>query len=84
MSDAVAEAVLAALTKVKHLPRERLSLDSTMAELGVDSLDAVILLFELEDRLRISIPDDAVRSVRSVGDMVEGIRSLATASAKTP
>jgi len=84
MSDPVAEAVLGALSKVKHIPREQVSLDSTLADLGVDSLDAVTMLFELEDRLHIAIPDEAARSVRSVGEMVEGIRSLAAASCKTP
>ena len=76
MSDPVVEAVLAALAKVKHLPRERISLDSTLAELGMDSLDAVTMLFEIEDRLQIAIPDEAARSVRSVREMVEAIRRL--------
>ena len=84
MLDPVAEAVVAALSKVKHIPRERVSLDSTLVDLGVDSLDAITMLFELEDQLQITIPDEAARSVRSVGDMVEGIRSLAAASCKTP
>lgn len=76
MSDPLVETVVSALARVKHLPRERISLDSTLADLGMDSLDTITMLFELESRLEISIPDEAARSVRSVRDIVEGIRRL--------
>jgi len=76
MTDGLVETVVTALADVKHVGRERISLDSTFDELGVDSLDAITLLFELETRLEISIPDDAAKSARSVRDVVEGIRTL--------
>ncbi len=84
MSDPVVDTVLSALAHVKHIPRERISLDSTLAELGVDSLDTVTMLFELEDRLKIQIPDEAARSVRSVRDMVEGVRGLLSVPDRIP
>jgi len=77
MTDPLVATVVSALADVKHVGQERISLDSTFDELGVDSLDALTLLFELENRLQISIPDDAAKSARSVRDVVEGIRQLA-------
>jgi acyl carrier protein len=76
MPDPLAETVIAALAEVKHVGPERISIDSTFAELNVDSLDAITLLFELEKRLEIVIPDDAAKSARSVRDVVDGLRAL--------
>ena len=77
MHDELAENVLTILAKVKHIPREKISLDSPLQELGIDSLDTVVLLSELEDHFKIDISDDAARSIRSVRDVVEGVRKLA-------
>jgi acyl carrier protein len=76
MPDPLADTVIAALAEVKHVAPERISIDSTFAELAVDSLDAITLLFELEARLDIVIPDDAAKSARGVRDIVEGLRAL--------
>jgi acyl carrier protein len=76
MSDPLADTVIAALAEVKHIAPEGITADSTFAELGVDSLDAITLLFELENRLAIVIPDEAARSARSVRDVIEGLRTL--------
>ncbi|HXZ14173.1 MAG TPA: acyl carrier protein [Candidatus Sulfotelmatobacter sp.] len=80
MSDAVAEKVIATLASVKRIPAEKITLETNLQELGIDSLDVFTLLFELENAFKISIPDDDVRSIRSVNDIVEGIRKLIAAA----
>jgi acyl carrier protein len=81
MSDRVADKVLAALAAVKHVPRESITLDSALADLSVDSLDTITLLFELEEYFHLTLPDDVVRSLRTVRQIVEAIeRSLAGAA----
>lgn len=77
MSDGVTEKVLAIVASVKRIPREKISLDSALQELGLDSLDTIVLLSELEDQFKIAISDDEARAIRSVRDIVEGIRRLA-------
>jgi acyl carrier protein len=84
VSDAFSEKILATLAAVKHLPREKVSLDSSLQELGLDSLDTITLLFELEKQFHVSISDDHVRSLRSVRDIVDGVRQLASAAALDP
>lgn len=75
------ERVLAALASTKHIPREQISLESSLPDLGFDSLDKVTLLFELEKQFQLSIPDEEVRSIHSVRDIVEAIsRLVASAS----
>lgn len=76
MSDEVTEKVLSTLAAVKRIPREKISLETPLHDLGFDSLDTISMLFELEDKFQISIPDEEARSIRSVGDIVEGVRRL--------
>jgi acyl carrier protein len=59
---------------------EKITLETNLQELGIDSLDVFTLLFELENAFKISIPDDDVRSIRTVNDIVEGIRKLVAAA----
>lgn len=76
MSDPLVETVVSAVAEVKHVPPETIHLDATLADLGMDSLDTITMIFELESRLDISIPEDAAKSVRTVRDVVDGIRRL--------
>jgi acyl carrier protein len=76
MPDAVAARVIATLASVKRIPANKITLEANLQELGIDSLDVFTLLFELENAFHISIPDDDVRSIRTVSDIVQGVRKL--------
>lgn len=39
-------------------------------DLGTDSLEIVEIVMEIEDRLRISIPDEEAANLETVGDLV--------------
>ena len=80
MADAVAEKVIATLASVKRIPAENIKLDSNLQQMGIDSLDVFTLLFELENAFKITIPDDDVRSIKTVNDIVEGIKKLLAAA----
>ncbi len=81
MSDELAEKVLSVIATSKRIPRERVNVDSTLEDLGMDSLDQLNLLFALESDFNISIPDEEAKSIRTVREMVEGVRKLVAASA---
>ncbi len=72
----VEEKVIATLASVKRIPAEQIKLDSSLQELGVDSLDTFTLLFELEGKFNISIPDDEARNIRTVSDIVAGVQRI--------
>lgn len=74
--DPLVEQVRSALRKVKGTLEGDIPADSTLESLGLDSLDTITLLFELEDRVGVSIPDDEARKIRTVGDIIEGLRRL--------
>ena len=80
MSDAVAEKVISTLASVKRIPADTIKLDTNLQDLGIDSLDVFTLLFELENAFKISIPDDDVRSLRTVNDVVDGIKKIIAAA----
>ena len=51
----------------------RITADTTLADLGADSLDLVELIMELEEDFDISIPDDVAQRIRTVGDAIRYI-----------
>jgi acyl carrier protein len=74
--DQLTERVLGIIAETQRKPREEVSIDSTFEELGIDSMDGVNIVFALENEFNINVPDDQVKSIRSVGEMVEGVRKL--------
>jgi len=55
--------------------------DTPFEELGIDSMDAVNIVFALENEFNINIPDEVVKSIRGIPDMIEGVRSLTAGEA---
>jgi len=76
MPESVEEKVIATLASVKRIPVEQIKLDSSLQDLSVDSLDTFTLLFELESKFNISIPDDEARKIRTVSDIVAGVQKI--------
>ena len=79
MSDDLIQRVLNVIAASKRIPRETVTIDKSFEELGIDSMDAVEILFGLENEFDISIPDDEVRAVRNVRQMCEGVARLVAA-----
>jgi len=85
MSDELIERVRQVIATSKRIPVERVTIDSAFEELGIDSMDAVEILFALENEFDINIPDEEVKTVRNVRQMAAGVeRLLAVKSASTP
>ena len=76
MADEITDKVRAAIATTKNIPVEQVGAESSLVELGLDSLDVLTLLFRLEEAFHISIPDEGVRDVRTVQDIVDGVRKL--------
>ena len=81
MSDDVIQRVLKCIATSKRIPLETVTIDSEFQQLEIDSMDAVEILFALENEFEISIPDDEVRNVRNVRQMCEGVERLVAAKA---
>lgn len=81
--ESIAPRVFAVIAKQKRIPVESVTIDSTFAELGLDSLDSVNMLFDLESEFDISIPDEEARNIKTVREMVEGVRQLIIAKSQS-
>jgi acyl carrier protein len=68
------------IAKSKSIPADSISLANTFDELNIDSLDKINISFEVEEAFNIEIPDEALSTLRTVGDMVEGVAKLTTAT----
>lgn len=77
----LATRVAAVIARSQKIPVESVTLDKTFADLNIDSLDGINLLFAVEEEFNIDIPDDAAPRIRSVRDMVEGIERMLSAKA---
>ena len=56
---------------------EQITMSSRLVEdLGADSLDVVELIMAFEDEFGISLPDEDIASMKTVGDVVNYINNL--------
>jgi acyl carrier protein len=75
----IAERCIDIIAKSKGIPANTITLASTFDELNIDSLDKINISFEVEEAFNIEIPDEALSTLRTVGDMIEGVTKLRTA-----
>ena len=76
MNQEIAERVQKVIAKHLRVETDKVPLDATFKQLGMDSLDGVNLLFEVEDEFDVSIDDQDAKSITSVPEMAAGIEKL--------
>ena len=69
----IEETVIRIVAQENHLEPGSVTLDSTFAELGIDSLDGVNILFALEAEMNIIIPDAVARRMDTVRQVVDSL-----------
>jgi acyl carrier protein len=84
MSDEFIQRIRAVIANSQKLPLEKVTIDSAFQDLGIDSMDAVNILFGLESEFDINIPDEQAKDVRTVRQMAEGVEKLVAAKAAGP
>ena len=79
MADSIQDRVLRVIATTRRVPLETVRPDSTFEELGIDSLDRLNILFELEGEFDIQIDDEQAKQVTSLQQMIDGITLLVNA-----
>ena len=74
--DEIATRCIDIIAKSKAIPVESITLASTFDSLAIDSLDKINISFEVEEAFDIEIPDDALGSLKTVGDVVNGVEKI--------
>jgi acyl carrier protein len=69
----IADKVIEIITREQHLAPGVVKPESTFAELGIDSLDGVNILFALEQEFKIDIPDSVAQNMRGVSQVVDAL-----------
>jgi acyl carrier protein len=64
------------IIKTVHCKPEDVKLETELISLGVDSLKALTVLFELEEAFDIEIPNELIPSIVTVNDIVERLNAL--------
>lgn len=73
MQDKIIELISEKLSKNK----DEIKMESRLVEdLGADSLDFVELIMAFEDEFNITLPDDDVSKLKTIGDIVNYINNL--------
>jgi acyl carrier protein len=80
MPDQLTERVLKVIAATQRISPEKVTVDSSFQELGIDSMDGINILFALENEFDITIPDEQAKQIRSIREMVEGIEKLVSQS----
>jgi acyl carrier protein len=53
------------------IPRETLTREATLADLGISSLDVITMLFELEEKYGVVIEEADMPQMSTLGEMVD-------------
>jgi len=55
---------------------EDLTLDTRLEDLGIDSLRAITILYQLEEQFDIEVPNERIETIVTIGDIVTSIDQL--------
>ena len=69
----IAQKVIEIVAREQHLEPSTITIDSQFADLGIDSLDGVNILFALEEEFKIDIPDSVAQNMKSVRQVVDSL-----------
>ena len=76
----IREKIYDILAKEARLDRARLTLDTRLEDLKIESLDMVQILFGIEDAFDVYVPqDDQSFKLSTVRDVVDGVKKLVAA-----
>lgn len=79
MSDVAAD-VMAIIKRKMRVDKADITLDDNLRELGLESLDALELVFDIEEKFNIEIPVNAndanIGGFETVGDVVRGVEKV--------
>ncbi len=78
MDPKIIQEVNETLSKGFELPIEKIKPEAQLfTELGLDSLDAVDMVVQLEERFKVKVTGEKIREVRSVQDVYNLVAELA-------
>jgi acyl carrier protein len=82
--ESLEDRVLRVISRSARVPLESVKPESTFEELGIDSLDKINVLFDLESEFDIKIDDEQAKRATAMSDIINGVRQLTEANKSSP
>lgn len=76
MTKDIDQVVIKAIAKQKQIDASTITADSTLAVLGISSLEAITIIFEIEEQFDVEVPNENLDSLETVQDIIDGISRL--------
>ena len=77
--DKLAQEIKALVARILKLPGEKVRLDANLfTELGVDSMIGVEIFAALDQRYDICVPEDKLKDINTLNDLIGLVASLKT------
>lgn len=67
----IEEKLIAIIRQEKNIADDQLRTGTLLSDAGIDSLDALTILFAIEEQFTISVPDNEARAMKTFGDLVD-------------
>lgn len=76
MAQETENAVITAIVRQKKLDAATITRDSVLTELGITSLDAITIVYDIEEQFGIEVPNETLEGLQTVGDIVDNLATL--------
>jgi acyl carrier protein len=70
--------IVKVIAEYKDLDPSEITAERSFEDLGIDSLDAIDILYEVEDKFKIDVPQEALdfETMRTVGDILSVVETV--------
>ena len=75
--------VLELISRERQGSPNDIRMETHLSDLGIDSLRAITILYELEERFDVEIPNELIKQIRTVGDIVKYLDQLRQTTGST-
>ena len=76
MRQDIENSVIKLIAKQKSLNPSDITSESTPEALGVTSLEAITIVYDIEEKFDVEVPDEILDKLDTVHDIVDGVASL--------
>jgi acyl carrier protein len=70
------DVVFEVIAREQRCSPESLTLETRLEDLGIDSLRAITILYQLEEQFEIEVPNELIETIVTIGDIVTSIDQL--------
>ena len=72
----IAARVIRVIARTQHIEPASFTSESTFEEMKIDSLDGINIVFAVETEFGVDVPDESMKALRSVRDVIDGVEKL--------